>query len=110
MEMGSGQGWDWISKTYVDIPGCDVLTACFSCKDLSSFVKDRDDWACYINSYLRAFLQDPTGEMPTAPKGSTLPSLLGLIKYILVHRPSLILMENVMRVEAVIDVYGIVYT
>ena len=101
--MGNMQSWDWNSKAYVDAPGCDFLTAGFSCKDLSSLVKDRDDWACYINSYLSAFLEDTTGEMPKPPQGSTLPALLGLLKYVMVHQPSLILMENAVKAEAVIN-------
>ena len=42
--------------------------------------------------------------MSKPPQGATLPTLLGLLKYVMVHRPSLIMMENVVKVEAVINV------
>ena len=102
--MGNEANADWISDDLRQVPDSDVLVTGFSCKDLSAFVANRDEWATYINDVLAVMLGDPYGILPEAPQGSTLPTLLGVIRYCLVHRPRKVILENVDKIMAIMEI------
>jgi site-specific DNA-cytosine methylase len=79
--MGEETGMDVCSRQEVTIPRCDIVYVGFSCKTFSFLNQNR------ANSEYANALRDRTGS-----SGKTFG---GLVEYVRVHRPTLIIMENV---------------
>lgn len=90
------------SETGADITSCGILFCGFSCKDWSAFMSDATQTAEYIKTVLERFLEDPNAELPESPMGTTLPTLLGLLLYILRYRPPIVILENTPKVAIVL--------
>ena len=57
----------------------------------------------YIRDAITAYIEDMDKETPSY-EGTTLPTLIGSMKYIYHHRPQFILMENVIGANGLIEV------
>ena len=81
----------------------DVLDAGFSCKDLSTLNKDSADWATYLKRMLalvdRSDMTPDTSEEEL--QGTTLPTLLGTFRFIMLTLPIIIMLENVVQAKVI---------
>ena len=82
------------------IQDVDLLVSGWSCKDLSTMSTNAgQEMTEYIMNMLQKFMDDPAQLEGVELEGSTLPTLIGCLKYIDVHRPRGVLMENVQGCE-----------
>ena len=97
--MGFSKAMCQVSHQPVAIPDCDVLSAGFSCKDLSSLSTKRSERFQSILTELETCLTASEGDIIKAledPKGSsTALTLGGVLRYIERHRPLCVILENV---------------
>ena len=90
----------------VGVPPCDLFISGWSCKDLSLMsCNSGEEMTDYIRNAITAYIEDMDKETP-AYEGTTLPTLIGSMKYIYHHRPQFILMENVIGANGLLDLIG----
>ena len=103
--MGQPVASEWASATLKNVPEVDILEFGFSCKDLSGLNLASSRMQGYVADVFQQFLQhlkDPGIAMPSELEGTTLPTLLGALKYICAQRPMVAISENVSNVECLI--------
>ena len=101
-QMGQDTALEWSSEDFVQIPECDVLDLGFSCRDLSGMNTLVNEMTAYVIRTLTQFIKDPDAELPDL-EGTTIPTLLGALRYVLARRPAIVCMENVSNVMVIID-------
>ena len=101
--FGNARCQDWCSKTMkdLDVPS-EFADAEFSCKDLSSLSERQSAMIPYI---VKALMDVDRSTMRMPPdfemEGSTLPTLLGVMRYLLINRPALVFLENVAQCRSI---------
>jgi site-specific DNA-cytosine methylase len=105
--MGETRTHDWVTGTSQDIPPVDILTAGFSCKDLSSLNAKKTELLKEIQRVLVSFLNMTEKEIMAYAKtndaSTTALTLGGVLRYLYKHNPSLALLENVPEFLKIID-------
>lgn len=104
-QMGCPSAFDKLSQSYQKVPPCEILSAGFSCKDLSRLNKNRGMLRQIIMKYVR-LQKMPDGEDDI---GTTTQTLLGVLLYVDVHRPAVLLLENVNEFVQNLDGEGSLY-
>ena len=88
------------------VPSCDLFISGWSCKDLSLMsCNSGEEMTDYIRDAVTAYIDDMNKATP-AYEGTTLPTLIGSMKYIYQHRPQFVLMENVIGANGLLDLIG----
>lgn len=97
--MGFSKAMCQISHQSIAIPDCDVLSAGFSCKDLSSLSTKRNERFSSIvkelDTCLTASEIDIIRALEDPNASSTALTLGGVLRYIEKHRPVCVVLENV---------------
>ena len=108
--MGQDRAPVWFLPGLHEIPECSIMTGGFSCKDLSKLSKDESDMVLYVIDCLERFLKtgDCLDKDGKPLKGTTLPTLMGIVKYLYKHRPDLVLLENVVGVIKIIHLLKLI--
>ena len=102
--MGKEIAWDWVSEMAQEVPDSDISVIAFSCKDLSALSMDSDLKAAYVMAVLQRFMENPDAPLMEPLEGSTLPTLIGGLKYVAKHRPLIVVMENVIKVKELLPI------
>ena len=101
--FGNARCHDWCSKTMkdLDVPS-EFADAGFSRKDLSSLSEKQSAMIPYIAKALTD-VDRSTLRMPADFKmeGSTLPTLLSVMRYLIINRPALVFLENVAQCRSI---------
>lgn len=105
--MGCKAAEDLVSGDMMDIPSCDLLSAGFSCKDLSSLSANKQDRfdsiVAEIRSCLTASLPEIHEKIKDKQAGTTALTLGGVLRYIDKHRPPMLILENVLDFEKIVE-------
>ena len=94
-EMGDDMAYEWNAGKYLEVPDVDLLTLRFSCKDFSLLNANCVEMTDYVLRMLQACVESDTLETDESLRGSTLPTLLGSLRYVKRRRPAMVFMENV---------------
>ena len=101
--MGREAAYVHGSDALVAVKHCHVAVCGFSCKDWCAIVSYGDEMVEYIAQCLNIFSSDPDAELPEPPrKGSTFPTLMGLLRYMMRYKLAVVILENTMKVEEVL--------
>ena len=112
--MGQVLADEWVSDKPQEVPATDFVTIGFSCKDMRKINANSKDMVGYILSILTSFDADVDhcdrrGDEKI--NGSTAPTLIGCLRYVASHRPSIVMLENVPKVrillQAFVDIFHV---
>ena len=73
-----------------EVLGAEIVVCGFNCRDWSNMAKYSSEMITYITHCLKLLAENLTKDLPEPAQGSTLPTLIGLIKYILRQRPPVV--------------------
>ena len=104
--MGERAAMNVNSKTLQEIPGVELLTAGFSCRDLSALNNNRAAKFEQIEMALRScfeLTESELNKMAVAKSASTTAlTLTGVLRYVGRHKPKRVILENVLGFSKII--------
>lgn len=103
-KLGDSKAMVHDEPTRKSVPSFSLGYCGFSCKDWASFISNAEEVAQNIIKQLEKWLEDPLGEPDKEIVGTTLPTLLAVLAYILRHKPSVFILENTGKVERILPI------
>ena len=94
-ELGASKAFCRRAGRKIEVPGVDLVHAGVSCKDLSQMNDAAAENLCIIIDWLKTLSIEDDLASESVPDGTTAITLLATLKYVLRHKPTIIMIENV---------------